>query len=79
VKINCHDQAKILSPQEIAWSFDGKVGLVSDLKLLRLLVWVGEGEGREAITSLSLLSYIEGLPTERDRALFGSACTRLLG
>ncbi|MBD1998018.1 tyrosine-type recombinase/integrase [Leptolyngbya sp. FACHB-541] len=25
----------------------------------------------EAIASLSLLSYIEGLPTERDRALFG--------
>jgi len=71
VKINRHDQAKILSPQEIAWLFDGKVGFVSDLKLLRLLVWVGKREGMEAIASLSLLSYTEGLPTERDRALFG--------
>ncbi|MBD2065961.1 hypothetical protein H6F93_00130, partial [Leptolyngbya sp. FACHB-671] len=49
MKINRHDQAKILSPQEIAWLFDGKVGLVSDLKLLRLLGWSGKGEGREAI------------------------------
>jgi integrase/recombinase XerD len=32
VKVNRHDQAKILSP-EIAWLFDGKVGLISDLKL----------------------------------------------
>jgi integrase/recombinase XerD len=38
VKINRHDQAKILSPQEIAWLFDGMVGLVADLKILRLLV-----------------------------------------
>jgi integrase/recombinase XerD len=69
VKINRHDQAKILSPQEIAWLFDGKVGLVSDLKLLRRLVL--NGKGMEAIASLSLLSHIEGLPTNRDRALFG--------
>jgi integrase/recombinase XerD len=71
VKINRHDQAKILSPQEIAWLFDGKVGLVSDLKLFRLLVCFRGVKGMEAIASLSLLSYIEGLPTERDRALFG--------
>ncbi len=71
MKINRHDQAKILSAQEIAWRFDGKLGFVSDLKLFRLLVWSGEGEEREAITPLGLLSYIEGLPTERDRALFG--------
>ena len=71
MKINRHDQAKILSPQEIAWLFDGKVGLVADLKLLRLLVWSGKGEGMEAIASLPLLSYTEGLPTERDLALFG--------
>lgn len=59
--------------------FDGKVGLVSNLKLFRLLVWSGKGEGLEAgasllpkaIASMSLLSYIEGLPTDRDRALFG--------
>jgi integrase/recombinase XerD len=71
VKINRHDQAKILSPQEIAWLFDGKAGLVSDLKLLRLLVWRGKEKGMDAIASLSLLFYKEGLPTERDRALFG--------
>jgi integrase/recombinase XerD len=70
VKINRHDQAKILSPQEIAWLFDGKLGLVSDLKLLRSLVWMGRERGMETITSLSMLSYIEGLATERDRALF---------
>ena len=52
MKVNRHDQAKILSPQEIAWLFDGKVGLVSDLKLLRLLVWSGKGEGMEAGASL---------------------------
>jgi integrase/recombinase XerD len=68
VKINRHDQAKILSPPEIAWLFDGKVGLVSDLKLFRLLIGLGNGRGMEAI---SLLSYMEGLPTDRDRALFG--------
>ena len=71
MKINRHDQAKILSVQEIAWLFDGKVGLVSDLKLFRLLVGLGRVEGREAIASLSMLSYIEGLLTERDWALFG--------
>lgn len=48
MKINRHDQAKILSPQEIAWLFDGKVGVVSDLKLLRLLAWIGKEEGMEA-------------------------------
>ena len=71
MKINRHDQAKILSPQEIAWLFDGRVGLVSDLKLFRLLIWLGRKQGVEARASESLLSYIEGLPTERDRALFG--------
>jgi hypothetical protein len=71
VKINRHDQAKIISLQEIAWLLDGKLGLVSDLKLFRLLIWLGRRQEREAIASLSLLSYIEGLPTERDRALFG--------
>lgn len=71
MKINRHDQAKILSPQEIAWLFDGKVGLVKDLKLLRLLVCLGRERALEAIASLTLLSYVEGLPTERDRALFG--------
>jgi integrase/recombinase XerD len=71
VKINRHDQAKILSAQEIAWLFDGKLGLVSDLKLFRLLVCFREVKGMEALSSLLLLSYIEGLPTERDRALFG--------
>jgi integrase/recombinase XerD len=71
VKINRHDQAKILSAPEIAWLFDGKLGVVSDLKLLRLLVWGRKGEGMDPTTSLSLLSYVEGLPTERDRALFG--------
>jgi integrase/recombinase XerD len=71
VKINRHDQAKILSPQEIAWLFDGKVGLVSDLKLFRLLIGLGNGRGMEAGASLLVLSYVEGLPTERDRALFG--------
>ena len=71
MKINRHDQAKILSPQEIARLFDGKLGLVADLKLLRLLVWFSSVEGGAAITSLSMLSNVEGLPTERDRALFG--------
>ncbi|HEY9661941.1 MAG TPA: tyrosine-type recombinase/integrase, partial [Allocoleopsis sp.] len=71
MKINRHDQAKILSAQEIAWLFDGKLGLVSDLKLFRLLVCSRGVKGMEAIASLSLLSYIEGLPTDRDRALFG--------
>ncbi|WP_225913858.1 tyrosine-type recombinase/integrase [Leptolyngbya ohadii] len=79
MKINRHDQAKILLVQEIAWLFDGKVELVSDLKLFQLLVLLGKMQGMEAgasllpkaIASLSLLSYIEGLPTERDRALFG--------
>lgn len=59
--------------------FDGKLGLVSDLKLFRLLIGLGNGRGMEAgasllpkaIASLSLLSYVEGLPTDRDRALFG--------
>jgi len=68
-----------LSAQEIAWLFDGKVRLVSDLKLLRLLVWVGKEKRMEAedsllpkaIASLLLLSYIEGLPTDRDWALLG--------
>jgi len=32
--------------------FDGNVGLFSDLKLLRLLVWSGKGEGMEAGASL---------------------------
>ncbi|MEP1079972.1 site-specific integrase [Leptolyngbya sp. PL-A3] len=50
---------------------DGKLGLVSDLKLFRLLVCSRGVKGMEAIASLSLLSYIEGLPTDRDRALFG--------
>jgi len=71
VKINRHDQAKILSAQEIAWLFDGKLGLVSDLKLFRLLIGLGNGKGMEAIASLSMLCYVEGLPTKRDRALFG--------
>ena len=71
MKINRHDQAKILLPQEIAWLFDGKVGLVADLKLFRLLVQIGWKKEFETISSLSLLSSIEGLPTERDRALFG--------
>lgn len=71
MKINRHDQAKILSLQEIIWLFDGKVELFSDLKLFRLLVWFRGVKGMEAITSLSMLFYIEGLPTERDRALFG--------
>ncbi|WP_347276064.1 site-specific integrase [Leptolyngbya sp. FACHB-321] len=71
MKVNRHDQAKILSPQEIAWLFDGKLGLVADLKVFRLLIWLLEGKEFGAIASLSLLSYIEGLPTERDRALFG--------
>ena len=71
MKINRHDQAKILSAQESAWLFDGKLGLVSDLKLFRLLIGLGNGRGMEAIASLSLLSYIEGLPSQRDRALFG--------
>ncbi|HEY9661322.1 MAG TPA: tyrosine-type recombinase/integrase [Allocoleopsis sp.] len=71
MKINRHDQAKILSPQEIAWLFDGRVGLVSDLKLFRLLVCFRGVKGMEAIAFLSLLSCIEGLPTKRDRALFG--------
>jgi integrase/recombinase XerD len=68
---NRHDQAKILSAQKIAWLFDGKLELVSDLKLFRLLVWFRGVKGMEAIASLSLLSYIKGLLTERDRALFG--------
>lgn len=51
--------------------FDGKVGLASDLNLFRLLIELGNGRGMEAIASLSLLSYVEGLPTERDRALSG--------
>jgi integrase/recombinase XerD len=71
VKINRHDQAKILSPQEIAWLFDGRMGVIKDLKLFRLLNGLGEKQGMEAIASLSVLSYIEGLPTERDQALFG--------
>jgi integrase/recombinase XerD len=71
VKINRHDQAKILSPQEIAWLFDGKMGLVADLKLFRQMGQLGWKKEIEAIASLLLLSYIEGLPTERDRALFG--------
>jgi integrase/recombinase XerD len=83
VKVNRNDQAKILSPQEIAWLFDGKLGLVSDLKLFRLLIGLGNGRGMEAgasllpkaIASLSLLSYIEGLPTARDQALFGCLYT----
>ncbi len=71
MKINRHDQAKILSAQEIAWLFDGKVGLISDLKLFRLLVFLGREWRMETIASLLLLSYRERLPTERDRALFG--------
>ncbi|WP_421654633.1 hypothetical protein [Leptothermofonsia sp. ETS-13] len=39
---------------------DGKVVLVSDLKLFRLLVWVGKGEEMEAITSLSNESFALG-------------------
>lgn len=71
MKVNRNDQAKILSLQEIAWLFDGKLRLVSDLKLFRLLSGLGNGRGMEATASLSLLSYVEGLPTDRDRALFG--------
>jgi integrase/recombinase XerD len=71
VKINRHDQAKILSPQEIVWLFDGKVRSVSDLKLFQLLVQVGWKKRMEAIASMSMLSYIYGLPTERDRSWFG--------
>lgn len=55
MKIN---QAKILSAQEIAWLFDGKVGLVSDLKLFRLLVWFRSVKGMEAIASLSMLFFL---------------------
>lgn len=47
------------------------MGLIEDLKLFRLLIELGDKQGVEAIASLLLLSYIEGLPTERDRALFG--------
>jgi integrase/recombinase XerD len=71
VKINRHDQAKNLSPQEIAWLFDEKLRMVLDLKLFRLLIWLMEGEEFEEIASLLLLSFIEGLPPERDQALFG--------
>lgn len=71
MKINRHDQAKILSPQEIAWLFDGRVGLISDLKVFRLLFQAAAESEVDAIASLSMLSYIEGLVTERDRALFG--------
>jgi integrase/recombinase XerD len=71
MKINRHDQAKILSPQEIHWLFEGKLGLVRDLKVFRLLVKMGGDRQFNAISSLSLLSYLEGLPTERDLALFG--------
>ncbi len=42
-----------------------------DLKLFRLLIRLGWKKGMEAIASLAMLSYIEGLPTNRDRALFG--------
>jgi len=71
VKVNRNDQAKILSPQEIAWLFDGKLGLVADLNLFRHLGQLRWKKEIEVISSLLLLSYIEGLPTERDRALFG--------
>ena len=71
MKINRHDQAKILAPQEIAWLFDGKVVLISNLNLFRLLFWLGDDRQFDAIASLALLSHIEGLMMERDRALFG--------
>jgi integrase/recombinase XerD len=63
----CHTPITV----EITWLFDGDLGLVEDLKLFRLLVWFKGVKGMEVIASLSLLSYIEGLPTERDRALLG--------
>lgn len=71
MKVNRHDQAKILSSQEITWLFDGKIEVVKDAKLFRLLVGLGRRPGMEAIASLSMLSYMEGLLTDRDRALFG--------
>jgi len=71
MKINRHDQAKILSLQELGWLFDGVVVLVADLKLFRLLLWVGYDRRFDVIASLALLSYVEGLRTNRDQALFG--------
>lgn len=50
---------------------DGKVVLVSDLKLFRLLVWVGKGEEMEAIATLKFAHL-----TRKDLVAFGEPHSR---
>lgn len=71
MKVHRHDQAKILSPQEIAALFEGGIVLVADVPRLRRLFWLGPDRRLDAIAALTLLADQQGLPTARDRALFG--------